>query len=331
MSSTPSQPPFVAVTGGAGFIGSHTVDRLLAAGCRVVVLDNLSTGKRENLAQHAGEPRFHLVETDIADGLFAPLAALTDEHGPVQRIIHLAAQTSVVRSVEQPLHDIRINYAGTAQVLEYARHRGVAKVVLASSAAVYGDTEELPVRETLPTRPLSPYGANKLGSEQLLYYYSAVHGVGTTALRFFNVYGPRQDPKSPYSGVISIFADRAMAGKPLTIFGDGEQTRDFVYVGDVSRAVAQACLGDEGDRAIINIGTGSETTVNELARTIVSLCGEAAGAPEVAISHSDARPGEIARSVAAVERMRDILGLRAETELAAGLRETLAWIRSADA
>jgi UDP-glucose 4-epimerase len=231
-----------------------------------------------------------------------------------------------VQSVQNPLHDVRVNYAGTVQVLEYARHQGVEKVVLASSAAVYGVVSEMPVREDAPLHPLSPYGIDKLGGEHFLHYYSVVHGVPCTALRFFNVYGPRQDPRSPYSGVISIFADRAMAGRDLTIFGTGEQTRDFVYVGDVARAVVHACLSAEGDRAVINIGTGREITVSELAQTIVRLCGQ--GSRPSRIVYAPARAGEIARSVAAVERMHTILGLKAETTLEDGLRETLSWVRS---
>jgi UDP-glucose 4-epimerase len=322
MIQSSSQGPLIAVTGGAGFIGSHTIDRLIESGCRVVVLDDFSTGKRINLSRWASDPRLMILEVDIADGIFAPLASVTRQHGRVSRIIHLAAQTSVVRSVQNPLTDVRINYAGTVQVLEYARSHGIEKVVLASSAAVYGDVTELPVRETATLHPLSPYGIDKLGGEHFLHYYSVVHGVPGTALRFFNVYGPRQDPGSPYSGVISIFADRAMAGRPLTIFGTGEQTRDFVYVGDVARAVVRACLSGDGDRAVINVGTGREVTVNELARTIVRLCGERSE-----IVHAATRAGEIARSVAAVERMHEILGLSAQTTLEDGLRETLAWAR----
>lgn len=333
----PSYGLLIAVTGGAGFIGSHTIDRLVEAGHRVVVLDDFSTGKRENLKRWAGDPRVTIVEADISHGIFAPLAEVTRQQGPVARIIHLAAQTSVVHSVANPLADVRINYAGTVQVMEYARCSGVEKVVFSSSAAVYGDVTELPVKETTERRPLSPYGIDKLGSEMFLHYYSAVHGIGCTALRFFNVYGPRQDPRSPYSGVISIFADRAMAGHTLTIFGNGEQTRDFVYVGDVSRAVVRACLSDEGDRAVLNIGTGTETTVNELARTIVRLCGERHAIQEgsqpggvqagARIVHAHARAGEIARSVAAVDRAREILGFSAEVTLEHGLRDTLAWVR----
>jgi UDP-glucose 4-epimerase len=322
MIQSASQGPLIAVTGGAGFIGSHTIDRLIEAGCRVVVLDDFSTGKRANLKQWASDPRLLIIEVDIADGIFAPLASITRQHGRVSRIIHLAAQTSVVRSVQNPLQDVRVNYAGTVQVLEYARSHGVEKVVLASSAAVYGDVTELPVRETATLHPLSPYGIDKLGGEHFLHYYSTVHGVPGTALRFFNVYGPRQDPGSAYSGVISIFADRAMAGRTLTIFGTGEQTRDFVYVGDVAQAVVRACLSGDGDRAVINVGTGREVTVNELARTIVRLCGERSQ-----IVHAGQRAGEIARSVAAVARLHDILGLSAETTLEDGLRETLVWVR----
>src|SRR5262245_6494891 len=220
------------VTGGAGFIGSHTVDRLISLGHHVVVLDDFRTGKRANLAQHAGKDQLDVVPCDVSHGIFAALAPLTAKHGPVERIVHLAAQVSVVHSVANPLVDMQVNYGGTLHVLEYARAAGVKKVVFASSAAVYGDVVAMPVDEDTPTRPVSPYGIDKLASEHALDYYAGVHGVPTTALRFFNVYGPRQDPSSPYSGVISIFADRARAGRPLTIFGDGGQTRDFVYVGD---------------------------------------------------------------------------------------------------
>jgi UDP-glucose 4-epimerase len=307
----------VVVTGGAGFIGSHTVDRLLGAGHRVVVLDDFRTGKRANLAHHAGSDRLEVVACDVSHGIFAALAPLTAHHGPVERIVHLAAQVSVVHSVQNPLVDMQVNYGGTLHVLEYARATGVKKVVFASSAAVYGEVATMPVGEDAPTRPVSPYGIDKLASEHALDYYSAVHGVPTTALRFFNVYGPRQDPSSPYSGVISIFADRARAGRTLTLFGDGSQTRDFVYVGDVVRAIV-AALGDGADRVVANVGTGGEITVLELARSIVELCGGRS-----AIEHAPARSGEILKSRARVDRLRDALGVVAETSLLDGLRETL--------
>jgi len=307
----------VVVTGGAGFIGSHTVDRLLGAGHRVVVLDDFRTGKRANLAHHAGSDRLDVVACDVSHGIFAALAPITARHGPVERIVHLAAQVSVVHSVQNPLVDMQVNYGGTLHVLEYARATGVKKVVFASSAAVYGEVATMPVGEDTPTRPVSPYGIDKLASEHALDYYAAVHGVPGTALRFFNVYGPRQDPSSPYSGVISIFAERARAGRTLTIFGDGGQTRDFVYVGDVVRAIV-AALGDGADRVVANVGTGGEITVLELARSIVELCGGRSP-----IEHAPSRAGEILKSRARVDRLRDALGVVAETSLLDGLRETL--------
>jgi UDP-glucose 4-epimerase len=320
-----SAPPIAVVTGGAGFIGSHTVDRLIELGHRVIVLDDFRTGKRANLARWAdpkhafdgAEPALEIVTCDVSHGIFAALAPLA-RYGRVERIVHLAAQVSVVHSVANPLVDMAVNYGGTLHVLEYARAARVAKIVLASSAAIYGDVSELPVDEDAPRRPVSPYGIDKLASELALDYYAAVHGVPATSLRFFNVYGPRQDPSSPYSGVISIFADRARAGRPLTIFGDGGQTRDFVYVGDVVRAIT-AALADGNDRVVANVGTGGEISILEIARVIVDLCGGASS-----IQHAPARAGEILKSFARVSRLRDALGVVAETKLVDGLRATLA-------
>ena len=301
--------PLVAVTGGAGFIGSHVVEHLLETGHRVVVLDNFSTGKRSNLPVH---DQLEIVVCDVAHGVFAALAPF----GAVERIVHLAAQVSVVASIANPLADMTVNYGGTLHVLEYARATGVKQVVLASSAAVYGDVSDMPVSEDAPCRPVSPYGIHKLASEHALDYYATVHGVPAAALRFFNVYGPRQDPTSPYSGVISIFTDRARAGKPLVIFGDGSQTRDFVYVGDVVRAIAAALHGNRS--VVANVGTGTEITIEELARTIIELCGGRS-----AIEHAPARAGEILRSRARVDRLRELLGVTAGTSLVAGLRATI--------
>ena len=312
-----SSLPIVVVTGGAGFIGSHTVDRLMETGHRVVVLDNFSTGKRANLARWERNPALHVVVCDVVHGISTALAPITKVYGPIERIIHLAAQVSVVHSVANPLVDMAINYGGTLHVLEYARAHDVRKVVLASSAAVYGDASELPVAEEVPCRPVSPYGIDKYASELALDYYANVHGVPTTSLRFFNVYGPRQDPSSPYSGVISIFTDRARAGRALTIFGDGNQTRDFVYVGDVVRAILSA-VQDGNSRLVANVGTGREVTVLELAKTIVELCGGRS-----TIEHAPARAGEILKSRAKVDRLRDALGVVAETTLVDGLKLTL--------
>jgi UDP-glucose 4-epimerase len=309
--------PIVVVTGGAGFIGSHTVDHLMEAGHRVIVLDNFSTGKRANLARWSGNPNLEVVTCDVSHGIFAALAPITHQHGAVERIVHLAAQVSVVASIANPQADMQINYGGTLHVLEYARAMGVKKVVFASSAAVYGDVTEMPVSEDVRCQPISPYGMHKYGSEFALDYYANVHGVATTALRFFNVYGPRQDPSSPYSGVISIFTDRARAGKPLTIFGDGSQTRDFVYVGDVVRGIASA-LRDGNSRLVANVGTGNEISVLELARTVVDLCGG-----KSQIEHAAPRAGEILKSRARVDRLREQLGVVAKTPLVDGLRATI--------
>ena len=316
--------PIVVVTGGAGFIGSHLTDLLIERGNRVVVLDDFRTGKRANLSRwldrkyafDGSEPSLEIVTCDVSHGIFAGLAPLA-KYGKVERIAHLAAQVSVVASIANPLADMQVNYGGTLHVLEYARAMGVSKVAFASSAAVYGDTEVVPIVEDTPRRPISPYGIHKLSSELALDYYATQFGLGVTALRFMNVYGPRQDPSSPYSGVISIFAARAKAGKTLLIFGDGKQTRDFVYVGDVVRALA-AALADGNSRLVANVGTGNETTVRQLAETIVSLCGN-----KSAIEHAPARSGEILRSCAVVARL-DSLGAPAKTSLLEGLRQTVA-------
>ncbi|MEO1172569.1 MAG: NAD-dependent epimerase/dehydratase family protein, partial [Myxococcota bacterium] len=203
----------VLVTGGAGFIGSHVVDLLLQLGHRVLVLDDFSTGKASNLP--SAHDRLRVVEGDVADPL-ALRPALKDWDA-VERIVHLAAQTSVVHSIEHPQFDLRVNARGTVNVMEYARESGTRKVVFASSAAVYGDVSEVPVSESAATVPLSPYGVDKLASEHYLRYYAIVHGIETTPLRFFNVYGARQDPTSPYSGVISIFLDRASTGRTIRV------------------------------------------------------------------------------------------------------------------
>ena len=313
----------VVVTGGAGFIGSHVVDALVARGCQVAVIDDFSTGRRDNLGQWAGDDRVDVIPASIVDGLFAPLHAVTARRGPVDRIVHLAAQTSVVYSMEHPLDELRTNCLGTVQVVEYALRAGVRSLVFGSSAAVYGEVAELPVSESAPCLPLSPYGIDKRTGELWLGYAAAVHRLSAVPLRFFNVYGPRQDPSSPYSGVISVFVDRSLAGGELVIFGDGEQTRDFIYVADVVRALLAAAFSDTpGDGAPINLATGRQTTINQLAAEVARLCGSTAG-----IRHQPARAGEIRHSLAAVDRAAERLGFRAGTQLADGLAETIDWIR----
>ena len=270
MTSLPSAS-HVLVTGGAGFIGSHTVDLLMANGCRVSVLDNLSSGYRANIAPWENHPRFIFVGGDVTKDIGGVLASAVARFGPVERIAHFAAQTAVPVSMDDPVGDIEINLCGTARILEYARRANVKKVAFASSSAVYDDDAPVPVSEESRARPASPYGIDKLAAEIFLDYYARLHGLKFTALRFMNVYGPRQDPSSWYSGVISIFLERAVTGQPITIFDDGEQTRDFVYVTDVAEAVVTALLSDAGNGAIVNIGTGVEVTINEITRTILAL------------------------------------------------------------
>ena len=308
------------VTGGAGFIGSSLVRALLGAGERVVVLDDFSSGHRANLVG-LDETHLKVVETNICDGLTTGMAQVEQGWGRPKAVVHLAAQVSVVASLHSPLEDARRNHCATLQVLEYARANPGTRVVLASSAATYGDVDEVPVREEAARWPLSPYGFHKFSSELALRAYAEVHGVPTAALRFFNVYGPRQDPSSPYSGVISIFMKRALEGAPITIFGDGEQTRDFVFVGDVVSALRKAADRDfKGD--VFNVGTGIETTVNTLAETVVQEAGSAS-----TIEHAPARAGEILRSCAELTNTRETLGFEARVGLADGLGQTLAWFR----
>jgi nucleoside-diphosphate-sugar epimerase len=251
------------VTGGAGFIGSHIVDRLLADGYRVRVLDNFSTGKRENLP-----------ESDDLDIINGDVGSYDDVHKAmkdVELVFHEAAIASVPKTIHDPIGSQRTNYQGTLNVLEAARQQGAKRVVFASSAAVYGDLPELPKREDMPLKPLSPYAVDKLASEYACQMYTHLHGLETVCLRYFNVYGPRQDPGSPYSGVISIFADRLKKGERPVIYGDGEQTRDFVFVSDVVEANIKAATVDKAAGRVINIATGRVVTLNELLKSMCRI------------------------------------------------------------
>jgi len=305
----------VLVTGGAGFIGSHLVDRLLASGHRVVVLDDFSSGKRANLVQHEGCADLEVIEADVASDLDRVLAA-AHETSPITRVAHLAAKVSVVASIEDPLEDLRVNAGGTLRVLEWAKQVAARKVVLASSAAVYGDVAQVPTPEDAPCAPISPYGIHKRSSERYLALYADVHALPTTSLRFLNVFGPRQDASSPYSGVISIFVERASDGRPLTIYGDGEQTRDFVYVGDVVRAIELALFSSAEAVGPLNVGTGAGTSVNELAAAVVEVFESAS-----TVSHAEARGGEIRHSCAIVDHAAQALAFRSERTLRDGLGE----------
>lgn len=291
------------VTGGAGFIGSNLVDLLVSKGHDVTVIDDLSTGKLENLAR-LGD-RVELIEKDISRISGEDLAG-------VDTIFHLAALIDVVTSMDDPVSDAKVNYLGTINVLEQARIAGVDQIILTSSAAVYGDTSEIPTTEDAVKFPLSPYGNNKLSSENMLRMYNEIYGMKNTIFRLFNVYGPRQDPSNPYSGVISKFMKRASKDLELLIYGDGEQTRDFVYVEDVCRSLYQAhCVKVPGT---FNVGTGKETSVNALARVVIDVIGS-----KSTIGYRERRPGEIIRSVADSSRLKDRLSISPDIGIKDGI------------
>ncbi len=307
--------PTILVTGAAGFIGSHTCDQLLAAGHRVVGIDNLRTGRRSNLALAASCAGFRFVEADITAG--DTLGRLVAETRP-DAIIHLAALVSVQESIQDPALNFRLNVQATHLVAEAARRHGVRRVVFASSAAVYGDAGQSPLIEQAGLRPISPYGAAKLASEAILSGHAAAFGLTVRCQRYFNVYGPRQDPKSPYSGVISIFGDRLRAGLAPTIFGDGGQTRDFIAVEDVARANVLAATAPQMTSGVANICTGRATTLNQLAAVLHGLVPDAP-----AVVHASPKAGDIRHSLGAPDAARAELGFTAEVPLADGLAALL--------
>lgn len=303
------------VTGGAGFIGSHLVEALVAAGCNVAVIDNLSTGRLSNLA--AVRDRITFYQGDFRDpGLLKQ--AVTG----CEVLFHLAAIVSVPWTVENPIDSAAVNEMGTLQVLETARRHHVRRFIGASSCAVYGDGSRNPKQENMPPKPLSPYAIQKLVGEQYARLYSELYGMETLFLRYFNVYGPRQDPSSPYSGVISIFIDRAIAGEPTIIYGDGKQYRDFVFVKDVVQANLLAAVAKPGGSHVFNIGTGEFTRIRDLGQTIRALAGTTAEPV-----FKPQRPGEILESVADIDRARCDLGFTPAHPLKKGLQITLEWYR----
>jgi UDP-glucose 4-epimerase len=300
------------VTGGAGFIGSHLVDALLARGDSVTVLDDLSSGHEENLAG-ALDAGAELVRGDVRDG--ASLSALAAIARP-QAIFHLAAQVDVRISLSDPAYDARTNVEGTINVLEAARNAGVGRVVFSSTGgAIYGETDILPTPETVEPLPMAAYGQSKYCAERYLGLYDRLYGLSTLALRFGNVYGPRQDPHGE-AGVIAIFCGKLLAGAQPRVYGDGRQTRDYIYVADLVQALLAA--GASADGGVVNIGTEAETSVLEILDVLRDLHGP--DAPEAELA--PARTGEIDRSCLDASRAREVLGWNASTPIADGLRLT---------
>jgi nucleoside-diphosphate-sugar epimerase len=300
----------VLVTGGAGFIGSHLVELLLQRGCTVCVLDDFSSGSPARLAHFGSDVQ--VIEGDVRD----PQALATAMQG-AELVFHLAALVSVIQSVEQPAETFDVNLLGTLRVLEVARQNGVRRVVLASTCAIYGDTASLPVRESDPPAPVSPYAASKLAAEEALKLYTRLHGLETVSLRFFNVYGPRQDPASPYAAVVPRFIVALRAGRQPTIYGDGLQTRDFVYVGDIVAGLWAAATLSGVAGSVFNVGRGEETSVLDLAQTIGACLGVA-----VNPAFAPSRDGEVRRSRADVAAFA-AAGFQARTSLREGLSLTV--------
>jgi len=301
------------VTGGAGFIGSHLVRALLAQGDRVRVLDDLSTGRLENLAG---------LDVDFRQGSIVDPAACDAACVGVAGVFHEAAQVSVPRSVQAPRESYQINVAGTLNVLEACRAAGVKRVVFAASSAAYGDTLELPKVETMTPRPLSPYASGKLAGEDLLRVYGSLHGLRTVSLRYFNVFGPRQVDDSPYTGVIAIFARALLEGRRATIYGDGGQTRDLTYVDNVVAANLAAMQRDLEPGAVVNVGSGERVSILDLYRSMAELVGS-----DVQPIFAPERAGDVRDSLASIERARNLLGYAPKVGWREGIARTVAWYR----
>ncbi|MGV8920459.1 MAG: NAD-dependent epimerase/dehydratase family protein [Pseudomonas sp.] len=302
----------VLITGGAGFIGSHLADALLEKGYSVRVLDNLSTGTRTNL--RLTNPRIEFIEGDVADAALVAWAAIG-----CQAVAHLAAVASVQASVDNPVRTHQSNFIGTLNVCEAMRLAGVKRVLFASSAAVYGNNGEgESIREDTPKTPLTPYASDKLSSEYYLNFYHRQHGLEPVIFRFFNIFGPRQDPSSPYSGVISIFAERAQKGLPISVFGDGEQTRDFVFVHDLVKLLVQALELPSIKEGAINVGLNKATSLNQLLAGLSEVLGNL---PE--ITYQPPRAGDIRHSRANNQRLLDCFDIQEPTPLNVGLARLL--------
>ncbi|MBF6589179.1 MAG: SDR family oxidoreductase [Ktedonobacterales bacterium] len=304
--------PRYLVTGGAGFIGSHIAQALLAQGEGVRILDDLSTGKAANLAILEGP-------LDFARGDVRDLETVRQAMRHIEVVFHEAAIASVQQSVADPVETLAVNLIGTQHVLIAAREAGVRRVVLASSAAIYGDPPELPKREDMMPCPISPYAIHKLAGEQLARVFTRLYGLETVALRYFNVFGPRQDPASEYSGVISRFTAALAQGRQPIVYGDGEQTRDFVYVADIVRANLLAAAAPEAVGHAINIGGGTATSLNQMLAVMGGVLGTS-----IQPIYRDGRPGDIRQSMADITLARRVLGYQPQVAFLDGMRHTLA-------
>ncbi len=303
------------VTGGAGFIGSHLVEELVRRGHTVRVVDSLITGRRRNL-DHA--PGVEFVEGDLAD-----IAVATRAVDGMTHVLHQAALPSVPRSVKDPITSNRANIDASVNILVAARDVGVKRLVYAGSSSVYGNTATLPKHEDMPTSPLSPYALQKLVAEQYAQLFTRLYGFETVTIRYFNVFGPRQDPSSPYSGVISLFATALLEGRQPVIYGDGEQTRDFTYVANVVDGVLRAAEAPDASGHVINVATGSRISLNALLRTMNEIVGTS-----LQPIYQETRAGDVHDSQADITSAKKLLGYTPIVSLEEGLKKTLEWFRS---
>ncbi len=310
----------ILITGGAGFIGSNIAERLLSLGHEVTVLDDLSTGKMQNLSAFMGHPRFEFRQGSILD---LPLVRELIKRRQIERICHQAARPSVARSIDDPLATHEVNITGTLNILKAAHETGCLRVVAASSSSIYGNTAVLPKREDMHYRPRSPYAASKVAGELYLQVFHAVYGLQTVGLRYFNVYGPRQDPNSHYAAVIPKFIRLALNGEPLPIEGDGAQTRDFTFIKDVVNANVLALTVPELRGESVNIGFGEKTSIRSLAENIIRQTHSSSK-----IQHRDPRPGDVKDSLADISLAASLLGYQPKVRLSEGLIATIDWYRA---
>lgn len=307
----------VLVTGGAGFIGSNLTEALLKQGDRVRVLDNFTTGKRENLMFESSFPDFEIMEGDIRE-----LRICQGAMKNVDVVFHQAALPSVQRSVEDPLTSHLVNAEGTLNVLLAARESGVKRVIYASSSSIYGDTPTLPKEEGMPPNPLSPYALQKYIGEQYCRLFYELYGLETVSLRYFNIFGPKQDPNSIYSAVIPRFIDAFLQGRPPIVYGDGEQSRDFTYIDNVVRANLLAISAGRAQGEAINIACGKRTSLNQLLEFLKRILGR-----EVSPVYQEAREGDVKHSLADIRKGRDLLNYVPQVEIEMGLRKTVDYFK----